>query len=236
MNSKQRLRSWASEWTAYRTLAGKPASTPAPPDQGDASGGSSLYTVGGLGDVASMFLNRLNAAITPDDAGRIEQENLHNVSAFSQGQAAGCVPISPGQIRHLNPELKPAWSRPVYVFVLAVDDKRQRALAVPFGPLPVPAFDGELATGLDDESLAVLCLWNSAWMPLTLLAHSWPLMDAESELLRDAAQLRQALARKQTVPDSLLDRIGPPLVHPRDPRHDYVDAEEDLLEDLNSES
>lgn len=232
MNSKQRLRSWSAEWTAYRSLAATSAHTPPPPDPASGMDDSSLNTVG-AGDIAGMLLERLNAAIAPDDAQRSMQEGGLNVAVTTPGK--GLVPILRGQIRQLNPELKPIWTRPVQVLVLTVEPERDRALVAPFGPLHEPAFEAEIATDIDDESLAVLCLWNATWMPLPSLAHSWWLMDCFEELLRDATLLRQALARKEPVPAALKDRTGPPLIHPHDPRHAYVDAEEDLLEDLSDD-
>jgi hypothetical protein len=231
MNSKQRLRSWAAEWTAYRSLAATSAPTPAPPDPAAADDGS--FQSVGMGDIAGMLLDQLNASIAPDDAQRSMQDKGFSVAVTTPGK--GLSPLLRGQVRQLNPELKSTWTRPVQVLILTVEPERHRALVTPFGPLHEPAFEAELATGIDDESLAVLCLWNATWMQLPCLAHSWWLMDCFDDLLRDTSLLRQALARKEPIPPALQDRIGLPLIHPHDPRHAYVDAEEDLLEDLTDD-
>ncbi|WP_395744518.1 hypothetical protein [Prosthecobacter sp.] len=234
MNSKQRLRSWSEEWTAYRSMAATPVHAPAPPDPAaaDAEKGGGFFTVG-IGDIPGTLLDRLNSAIALDDAQRALQGEKFTVAVTTPGK--GLVPIQRGQVRQLNPELKPAWTRPVHVLVLTVEAGRDRALVAPFGPLHEPAFEAELSTEIEDESLAVLCLWNATWMPLPCLAHSWWLMDCFEELLQEAAALRKSLAEKKGAPPALRERTGPPLIHPQDPRHAYVDSEEDLLDDLSQD-
>ncbi len=233
MNSQQHLRSWIAEWTTYQTLAATPAHQPPPPDPTAVRDSGNRYTVGNQGDIAGIFLDRLNAAILPDDAQRSARDGRYNVLARS-GSTVNASLLR-GQIRQLNPDLKPAWTRPVQVLVLNIETDRERALVAPFSLLSVPAFEAELATTIDDESLAVLCLWNATWMPLRNLAHSWVLMDGGDELMQDAALLRQSLARKEPLTPTLQARTGPPLIHPHDPRQVYVDAEEDLLEDLHDD-
>lgn len=232
MNAKQRLHSWASQWTARRLLADQPLPTPdlpAPEDSATQAGGR--FTVGVGGDIARLLLSRLHASITPDDAQKASLGGAFTVSAA--GLHVPRVPILRGQIRQLNPELKPEWTRTVIVLVLEVDEGGERALALPWGEFSEPAFDGELATGLKDHGMAVLCVWNAAWMPFTALRRSWWLGDAFDDLLQEATLLHAARSSREPVPATLQERTGPPIVHPLDPRHDYLDGEAGLLEDLS---
>ncbi|MGV3659060.1 MAG: hypothetical protein ACO1TE_02715 [Prosthecobacter sp.] len=233
MNSKQRLQAWAHDWSAHRLLEQNPPSAPEPPAPGDSGPGGGLFTVGIGGGMAGTLLSQLSSSIAPDDAQRAEREGAYIVSPA--GLRAPRVPLLRGQIRQLNPELKPAWTRTVIVLVLTVDEKGQQALVAPFSQFDQPAFDGELATGLKDESLSVLCLWNSTRIPLAALRRSWWLMDSFDDLLADADTFHAARNKREPLPATLKDRLGPPIIHPLDPRHDYLDVEAGLLEDLSTE-
>lgn len=232
MNAKQRLQSWASDWTAHQMLSEIPLAVPEPPAPADPARGGDALTVSAGGNLASMLLNHLAASITPDDAQKAGIETAFTVGAA--GMSPGRVPILNGQIRQLNPDLKPGWSRTLIVLVLSVDEATQQALVAPFGQFAQPAFDGELATDLQDESLAVLCVWNATYVPLSSLWRSWWLMDAFDDLLQGARLLHAARNRQEPVPEALQDRIGLPIIHPLDPRHDYLDLEAGLLEDLET--
>lgn len=231
MNSLDHLREWAAEWAMHQALASKPAAQPQTPPALDPSTAASL-TVSSKFSPSAMMLRQLEAAIVPDDARRALDAGLNLVRASEKSAA---VALQRGEIRQLNPDLKPSWLRPVLVLLLTVDQERQRALVVPFGPLARPAFQSELSTGIEDESLAVLSVWNAVWLPADLAARSWVVEQASASLLTDIESLRAALVNKQNPPESLADRVGPPLLHPTDPRQSYVDSEESLLEDLNAE-
>jgi hypothetical protein len=112
---------------------------------------------------------------------------------------------------------------------------RQRVLAVPFGPLAKPAVQSELSTGIADESLPVLCVWNAVWLLMDLAARSWVVDHATDILLTDIGTLYSASANKLTPPESISTRIGPPLLHPTDLRQAYVTHEESILKDLTAE-
>ena len=233
MNSTQRLQSWASDWTAHRLLSAIPLPSPEPPAPADPAQDGGSFTVSAGGGLAEILLSQLSSTITPDDAQKAEQEGAFTVSA--SGLRTPRVPILRGQIRQLNPELQPAWTRSVIVLVLSVDDAAQQALAIPFSEFAQPAFDGELATDLKDESLAVLCLWNATNVPLASLRRSWWLADAYDDLLHNAETLQAARKGREPVPEALKDHVGPPITHPLDPRHDYLDLEAGLLSDLREE-
>lgn len=230
MNTHPRLHSWAAQWTACRLLSDSPIPSPEPPPPVDPTRDGGRFTVG-TGDIASRLLSQLAGSITPDDAQKAELSGAFTVSA--SGLRKPRVPIVRGQIRQLNPELKADWDRTVIVLVLTVDEAQQRALAIPFGEFSEPAFDGELATGLKDHSMAVLCVWNAAWVPFAALHRSWWLTDSFSDLLKSAETLHSVRRGREPVPEALKDRVGPPIAHPLDPRHDYLDLEAGLLNDLS---
>lgn len=231
MNSSTRLRSWASQWEARLLVSNSPLPpVELPPIRSGTSSGHSL-AVGSTGGFAGILLARLHAAITPDESQEAERSGALTVS--SGGRQMLRAPIVLGQIRQLNPELHSAWSRSVIVLILRVNHDEARALAVPFGEFTEPAFEGELATGLRDLSLAVLCVWNASWVPLDKLSRSWWLTDAFDDLLHEAAELYDARTQREPVPATLQDRVGLPILHPLDPRHDYLDAEAGLLENLD---
>jgi hypothetical protein len=234
MNAKQRLQSWVSDWSAHRLLSETPPAAPEPPRPADPAKTGGSYTVGAGGGLAGMLLAQLTSAITPDDAQKAAQAGAFTVSA--SGVRSPSVPILRGQIRQLNPELNPAWTRTVIVLVLRVDEAAQQALVAPFGQFAQPAFDGELATELDDESLSVLCVWNAATVPFAALRRSWWLTDAFDDLLQNAEALHASRAKREPVPEALKEHVGPPITHPLDPRHDYLDLEAGLLEGLKGGS
>jgi hypothetical protein len=184
--------------------------------------------VGSSFNPAASLLRQLRSAITPDDSERSADEGFNLVHSA----ATGSVNLLAGEIRHLSPDLKLDWPREVHVLILKVDESRGRVLAVPFGPLSVPAFESELASELADDSLAVLCLWNATWIATEQAARSWLVTKVDEGLLRDCHELRAALASRETPPSHLAERIGPPMLHPQDARQAYVNAEENLLENL----
>lgn len=231
MNQRDHLREWAAEWAIHQALTSTPGALPQTPPVLDPATAASL-TVSSKFNPSAMMLRQLEAAIMPDDARRAVAAGLNLVRASDK---AAAVALERGEIRQLNPDLKPSWLRPVLVLLLTVDAERQRTLAIPFGPLAKPAFQSELSTGIEDESLAVLSVWNAMWLPAELAARSWVVEHASPELLADIESLRTALVNKQNPPATLAERTGPPLLHPTDPRHGYVNAEESLLEDLNPE-
>jgi hypothetical protein len=228
MNQQNHLDPWAAEWAIQKALSAHPAPEPVlPPQLGAAD--PTVLTVGANFSASSLLLRQLDAAIAPDDRQRAFDSNLHLVGAES---GIPDVALGRGEIRHLNPDLKPIWPRPVHVLVLSVDDSRQRALVIPFGPFTTPAFESELATGIVDESLAVLSVWNASWVPKDQVSRSWVVQQASPELLADIDKLRQTLVNKKPMPPDLLHRTGGPFLDPSDPRSEYISQEETLLDDL----
>ena len=153
--------------------------------------------------------------------------------AYAPGRftAAGAAALRIGHPDHLiagaivllPPENGATRARPVYVaLVEAVCDGRW--LVVPFGRFPVPALPGELATGRAAPPLQVLCVWNAAPVEAERLARGWQVGRLN---WREKRWLRQLLDLPPGAPPTraLALRLGPPLVHPLDPRHDYIEQE-----------
>ncbi len=128
-------------------------------------------------------------------------------------------PLAAGEIRLLPPGQTPGRERPLIVAVLRVAGPR--ALAAPFGPYAAPATPDEWLTRLDAVALRVLCVWNARWFEAVQLARGWRVGRLPAADLRAAERIFQGLENPAALPPALLGRVGPPLVHPRDPRWDY---------------
>ena len=141
-----------------------------------------------------------------------------------------------GQIRLLAGWAVPQARRPVYVAVL-YRWEGDVFVVVPFGGFPEPSTHTELLTGRDHQAFKVLCLWNTRTLSPHALAEASRYVDKmnEEELKDSRTVFRHALAGED-MPDELWDRVGCPIVHPRDPRIAYQDEETLLLKFLRSSS
>ncbi len=128
-----------------------------------------------------------------------------------------------GSIVLLPPDNEATRSRPVYV-ALASALRGGRWLAVPFGRFHVPGLPGEMATGHAAAPLQVLCAWNRAPVAAQRLRCGWLIGRLNALDLRWLRQLID-LPPGQRPSRALARRLGPPLVHPLDPRHDYIEEE-----------
>lgn len=133
---------------------------------------------------------------------------------------------APGDILILEPALVgPDFPRIPWFAVLARWDEDSLLMA-PFSTLGVPASPGEWRTGREFLPLRVLCLWNARTVPVDLAERSW-LADQLSESERVAAlevYKSHTLGRDLRPPAAAAD-IGPPIIHPSDPRRTYLRAE-----------
>lgn len=123
------------------------------------------------------------------------------------------APPRTGDILLLKPLTPLTARRPVYVLVLGLGEARGTRRVAPFARFDVPATPEEVITGLPPPPLRVLALWNQRVVPMVRLAAlAW------SVRRLSRAQRLAALASDDR-------RRGPPLVHPLDPRHAYLDEE-----------
>ncbi len=149
-----------------------------------------------------------------------------------------------GQIRLLAPDTAGTRRRPLYALILA-DWQVDGLLAIPFGVLSKPALPGEWRTGLRALPVRVLCLWNTRRIHRDRVQRSWCVRDLDSRRL---SLVRRLAADCFSWPASLRNRLlslaeryegplsrfalGPPLLHPLDPRHQYLTEETGRLDDL----
>lgn len=148
--------------------------------------------------------------------------------------APGMQRPQPGDVWLLRPSPATIGSpgeRPVYVLVLDVAGQGA-LLVVPFSRYSSPATPAEWRTGLRVPALRVLCLWNRRYAHPPLVDRGWLCTRLPRRFL-DRARAMWTLAGEN--PDKVAPRnrsLGPPLVHPADPRHAYLAEESALIDEL----
>jgi len=139
------------------------------------------------------------------------------------------------QIRLLYPDCSASWHRPVY---LALLDHRQDGgiLAAPFSRFSYPALPGELIIEREDVQLRVISLWCAQEFRVSRLALGWQVDDLDEGELRMARSVYEWIHGGEDVPGEIKERVGPPLIHPLDPRWDYREEELEFLEALRPDA
>ncbi|HMO51352.1 MAG TPA: hypothetical protein PKA21_09510 [Kiritimatiellia bacterium] len=138
-----------------------------------------------------------------------------------------CVP---GAVMILRPasDVSAAWG-PVYVLIIN-HPHDGRVNGIPFSRYATPAVPGEWATGLALNPLRVLCLWNQRSMPISALlpgrAKTLP-----PKRMAELTRLIQGGFAGHEPTATTHRRLGPPLIHPADPRYDYLIEERKRLDD-----
>ncbi len=155
------------------------------------------------------------------------------------------TPLSAGQIRLMTPDGDGSRDAPRYVLMLA-PLTAATWIVVPFGRFVAAAIPGEWQTGLRSLVIRVLCLWNARETPSARMYNSWYVRRLDTVRRRQALRLtadcfllaetlrsslvRQAAGQAPPPPSSM----GPPLLHPLDPRHAYLNSETVAMESLGS--
>lgn len=134
-----------------------------------------------------------------------------------------------GDIRLLNPWLVRDVRRPLY-FAILREWLDGLWLIAPFARFPEPATVGEWDTGrgkIDprQDPLAVLCLWNAHTVPAETLQQSWFIDCLDAGELEKAWNVFRHVITGKSLPEELLQHVGPPLFHPADPRNEYLTEE-----------
>ena len=137
--------------------------------------------------------------------------------------------LHPGDIVLLPPDGETSSARPVYVVLLSarVDGNW---LCAPFSRFSTPATEGEYATGRSFDPLKVVCAWNAGQLSQAVLERGWHverLGAADLKILTDFV-----LNRRDELPPA---KCGPPIVHPLDPRREYIEEERCLWIDFQSQ-
>lgn len=137
-----------------------------------------------------------------------------------------------GQIRLLQPAVcEAAAHKPRYILLHKIISKKE-CIVIPFGTLGVPAIPGEWKTSDAAQPLRILCLWNSRRCLSALIRKSW-LVTRWPE--KKSAAIQKMLELFLSPPEVALMHLpdcGPPLLHPADPRYQYLAQESDALVEL----
>ena len=137
--------------------------------------------------------------------------------------------LHPGDIVLLPPDGETSSMRPVYV-VLLTAKAAGSWLCAPFSRFSTPATEGEYATGRSFDPLKVVCAWNAGQLLQAVLERGWlveRLGAADLKILTDFA-----MNRRDELPPA---KCGPPIVHPLDPRREYIEEERCLWIDFLSQ-
>ncbi len=138
-------------------------------------------------------------------------------------------PPKAGDIRLLLPTALslPELERPLYLLVLAAPGTDVWDV-VPFSRLALPATPLEWITGISSPPLRVLCLWNRTRLTTAALCRTWRIRAIPRAKLATANRIARTATQTQAADRIPHRNIGPPLLHPLDPRCAYL-AEERLL-------
>jgi len=147
----------------------------------------------------------------------------------SEVQSFDSFGVWTGDIRLLNPWLVREVRRPLYFAVLG-EWLDGMWLIAPFARFSLPATVGEFNTGRGESDprqspLSVLSLWNAHTVPPEVVQQSWFLDTLSESELENAWEVFRQVMTGKALPPHLMERVGPPMHHPADPRHDYL-AEE----------
>jgi hypothetical protein len=140
--------------------------------------------------------------------------------------------ICAGQIRLLYPHAGATRMRLLYVAILEVNSAR--LLVAPFGKFTEPAMPGEWLTGRSEPGLRVLGLWNARSLPLSIIPDSWLVELLPESTVADARAVWESHHTGITLPAELEKRVGPPIVHPLDPRREYLEQEKIFMDQIEA--
>ena len=160
----------------------------------------------------------------PTDSTKNSVENLNAISLVNFCDE----PIQVGDIRILRSRLIGETDLPVYVAVISEWEGGDWLIA-PYGEFSEPATTGELLTGREDFGLRVLCLWNTHSISSEDLSFSFLEDRMTDEERNDSWVVFRAVSTGDDLPQHLSKRIGPPIVHPKDPRIAYQEEFKKLM-------
>lgn len=151
------------------------------------------------------------------------------IDAGAGGVAEGC--LAPGEIYLLHPAV-PGGSVRLWHMVILEPPRQGQVLVAPFSRYDTPALPGELRLGGDVAGLRVLALWNARAVSLDRFGGAWRLGELALEDYHAVLEVRRFLERGDPLSDAVEPRVGPPLWHPADPRHDYRDQEVAAMQEV----
>lgn len=142
--------------------------------------------------------------------------------------AASGAELKAGDVVLLPPVGEVTSGRPVYVALLE-EAPRGGWLCAPFSRFSTPATEGEFETDRGFDPLKVVCAWNANALSSPLLAQGWLVGHLAASDVKALADF--ASGKRAELPPA---RRGPPLVHPLDPRHEYLEEERSLWLDFRA--
>lgn len=151
-------------------------------------------------------------------------------SAMTGRPAKGAV-VEVRQIRLLYPDCNASWQRPVYLALLE-ERGSDGILAAPFSRFANPALPGEFLTGRAAPQLRVLSLWCARVFKTARMVSGWQVDELSEIELDQAFSVYEWIHKRCQVPVAIRERVGPPLIHPLDPRWDYREEELEFMESL----
>ena len=160
----------------------------------------------------------------PTDSIKKSEEDLNAASLVNFSDE----PIQVGDIRILRSRLIGETDLPVYVAVISEWEDGDWLIA-PYGEFSEPATTGELLTGREDFGLRVLCLWNAHTISSEDLSFSFFEDRMTGEERKDSWEVFRVVSTGDDLPQHLSKRIGPPIVHPKDPRIAYQEEFKELM-------
>jgi hypothetical protein len=128
-------------------------------------------------------------------------------------------PPAAGQIR-----LWPGGEVPLYGCL--IEEGYAEWTLLPFSPLRLPAVPQELQIR-ESGPAAVLQGWNRRKVSTAVAAKSWCVEQLSDGILLEILQWLLAVKAGEAMPPRVINRIGPPLRHPLDPRQEYLMAEDE---------
>lgn len=146
-------------------------------------------------------------------------------------QRVGARQLKPGAIHILRPvAASNQVFGPVYVLLVEfVDGVSGGWRMMPFGRYAEPAVPGEWATGQTWAPLRVLCLWNDRVVDPDRLIPE-PAGRFGPAIMRRVLAIRRFMHEGGVLASRDRRTLGPPLFHPADPRHAYLDEEVERLD------
>lgn len=238
MNPPSHENTWSDQWKDYlsdqKLLEESDDSLILPDSSRDSTPPvENRHLASGALSPAELLRKKMRESINYDRLADSTGFSLHNTGPASKSETAQrSICLNRGEIIQLDPAISSDWNRPVFVMIL--DSGPKTAQIVPFGPLDLPASDGELITGLEETGLNVLCVWNTTEIPLSMLDRHFKIAHTEDKLVSEVNSLLLALRNQEKVPAELASRIGPSRFRFSLDKQDYFDCEEALLSFLVS--
>ncbi len=181
--------------------------------------------------------NLLQAAVDVTDMGDVaeclypcladEEKNKRYEEVMPDGGVAPMDShVEVGQIRLMAPS---GDEEMVFVAVVSIASDGV-SCCVPFSPLAEPATPDELLSGRDAAVVRVLSLWNMRDVPNSIVGKSWVVDKLDAS---EVARLQRAVFAYKSdgyLPDDMRKDTGSQLVHPEDPRREYMNMERQRID------